>query len=372
MKKHILSLITVLGLITTLSVFADNKTDQIAKQVKELEARVNSLDDLSTTLAAEDKVNAWLTLSGYIEMSAGTISIEDDNDSDDAEATFMNVGIVEFVFDFDFSDQLSASIHVTSEADVDGPDFEPFENYSASLGPLFIEEAWLKWTFASVEGLSLRAGIMDYGPGLEATEAVDLYQYSTAVITGFLPAYAQGLQLAYETEKFSVTLSLVDSFGSTAGIGGTPAIDGNIDEFGFMISGSVKIGENGTLAAAFGTEESTFFDIWATYVMGQFEVAAEYVQWETEGDGPFDEQDWMGFILRGTWSINDKWSVTVRYDWAEDDENDIETNQFIISPAVTVSENLLILAEFGVLTEEDAAGDEIETTIFVIEAFLTF
>lgn len=391
--KGILALVASFVLVS--GVFADNKTDEIEKQVRELKAKVNSLEDLSTTLAAEDKVNPFLTVSGYIEMSIGQAEWEEDDEGDDADTTWMDVGIVEFVFDFDFSDNLSASIHIESAKDFpfrdDGFSDDPDDgdtDYSDSLSTPEIEEAWFKWNFSQVEGLSLKAGIQDSAVGLEASEAVDLYQWSNAqYYAGYnsghnnegqgIPTYVSGLTLAYETEQFYGSIGVYDGLGLKET--GDPIGDGNIDEFGFILKLGAKIGENGTIQFAYGQEDedeedggdnsTEFWNIWATYTIGQFEVAAEYLQMEEDDT----DEDMMGYILRGTWNINDKWSLTVRYDYIEQDDDDHNADTIIISPAYKVSDNLLILAEIGMRDGEQHNGsDDLEHDWFVIEAFLTF
>ena len=52
--------------------------------------------------------------------------------------------------------------------------------------------------------------------------------------------------------------------------------------------------------------------------------------------------------------------------------NDEEQEGFAISASVVVSENLLILAEFGKKEIELDGGGDIDEDWFVIEAFITF
>ena len=56
--------------------------------------------------AGEDKVNAFLTLSGYIEATAGHYEDKDDwfDDSDEPDETdWMSIDTVGFIFSFDFN-----------------------------------------------------------------------------------------------------------------------------------------------------------------------------------------------------------------------------------------------------------------------------
>lgn len=339
--------------------FANNKADQLDKQIRELKQQIEaiesrqSLDKLDVTQAAEGKVNEWLTLSGYIEQSFLSSEtddppfMEDDSDS-------MSVGIVDLDFSFDFGDGFTAFIDVTA----DGGDLD-----------MYVEQAWGNYEFGE-SGFSLKFGRQDVGIGLEANEAVDLYQFSVAFFNelGFMPSYAQGLTATYATEKFAVRAGVYDGLWGDANGGGA-------DDFGYQLGLNVKPIEGLEIDAAYahedeedGDEETDLFNIWLTYAIGEkFEVAAEYAFLELdEADVEYDH-----FILRGTYKINDKWSVTVRWDHLEDDD-DLDVDTFIISPAVQINEHLLILAELGIRDGDYNASYDLEQEWIALEAFITF
>jgi outer membrane murein-binding lipoprotein Lpp len=390
--KGILALVASVVLAT--SAFADNKADQMEKEIRELKAQVSalegqSIDRLDALGASEDKVNPWLHLHGYIEMSAGTYT-EDDGGTDE-EGTWMDVGEVEFVFDFDFSDNLSARILLKSYKDPEIGTGPEDNGYSASIndhGPE-IEEAWFKWSFSQVEGLSLKAGLQEINPGLEAAQSVNLYQFSRASLAetppvSMIPLYSQGLTLAFENEQFMVSLSILDGFDNNNFNDNSP--DGNIDEFAFLLRGVYTGVENLTVSVAYGMEDADeedsdtvsqeFFDLWATYTVGQFEIAGEFVMAERDFFGSVS-LDQMAFILRGTFNIIDKWGVGLRYDysvgvWEYIGLADRETDGISLTGSVAVSDNLSVLLEIGTRTSEFDGGGDVDEDWVVLEAFLTF
>ena len=104
-------IITLILICSALTVWADEASlekeiNKLKKQIESLNKQVDSIEDNQKQLKTTgDKVNQFLSLSGYIEFSAGKFKDTDDyydNDNSQGEVDWMAVETVELIFDFDF------------------------------------------------------------------------------------------------------------------------------------------------------------------------------------------------------------------------------------------------------------------------------
>ena len=379
--KYFTSLFTLLTAFAVTAIAQAGNLDKQELEIIELKQRINqleknqSLDELDYLNAGEGKINEWLTLSGYIEMSFLSSEFDDGTTTTDADS--MGVGIVDLDFSFDFSDNFKAFIDVT--ADDGGLD-------------LYVQEAWGQYFFYD-NVFSLRFGRQDVAIGLEASEAVNLYQFSNAAFYefGYMPNYTQGIMAIYERDKFTLRAGFFDGLWSTAGnaYGLFESIEGGANgsdvdtHMAIMLSATIKFNEGGTIQATYAYEEEEdathddeweLFSFWITQKIGEkFEIAAELSFFEEQENTT--DSEIMHALIRGTYQINDKWSVTLRYDRVEEDEvdatDDEKVDSFIISPAVKVNDHLSILFEAG-WRDGDGDFDDVEEEWYALEAFITF
>ena len=110
-RKKINRIITLILICSALTVWADEASlekeiNKLKKQIESLNKQVDSIEDNQKQLKTTgDKVNQFLSLSGYIEFSAGKFKDTDDyydNDNSQGEVDWMAVETVELIFDFDF------------------------------------------------------------------------------------------------------------------------------------------------------------------------------------------------------------------------------------------------------------------------------
>ena len=107
---------------------------------------------------------------------------------------------------------------------------------------------------------------------------------------------------------------------------------------------------------------SDIFNIHATYVLGQVTLSAEWNDFE-DGAG----KDGDGYLILGTYSLNDKTSIAVRYSEVDADGTASDLDKFTVSPTYSVTDNLRAGLEYSTGEYNDKDVD-----VFALEAILTF
>ena len=141
---------------------------------------------------AQIKLTDNLSLSGFLDMSAGTSIVEDE----DTEA---NASFDQFELDFHFAnDKVSARIDVDSTSTT--------SDASRLIG---LEQAHVSYAFS--DKLSITAGRFLSCIGFEAAEPTDMYQYSWSQGIPY-PGYQDGVAINFTlNDQVGIYASMVES-----------------------------------------------------------------------------------------------------------------------------------------------------------------
>lgn len=298
-----------------------------------------------------------LSVTGFIDMSYVTV----DPDEGSSETSS---GLDQFELDllYNFGDGLTAQVDLEYQDNGTGEEFD-------------LEQAFI--TYAVNDSLSFKAGRFLSYSGWETEEPTGLFQFSgTGYAKYFYGGYQQGASLLYKSSAIDIGFSVVNDIGDLEGEArgsDEPAL-----EFMFALHPT----EAWTAKAFYitdkleGTDETTdIINLWTSYAVGGFTLAAEYSTSENAGAavgiaGLGAEADGLLLMANYAW---DKFGLTFRYH-----ESEVETSggvtmeelsAFTIAPSFTVSDNLLLVVEYR--ADEDDLADS-SSDMFAIEALLTF
>jgi hypothetical protein len=297
---------------------------------------------------AQIAVGENLTISGFVDASYSDI---DDETAGATNKTAQALGVDQVEIDFDFSlEAVSASVQVQSTG-----------------GSLSLEQAYAS---LDVSGITLSGGKMLNLLGFEADEPTGMLQYSYAYSLGghgggYDPGsqYENGLRAATSQGDFSVAASVY------AGLYASDA-SSSTDEVAYEIAVAYSGIENLSLSLGYaednnvtsGTTMANVFNVHAGYALGQINVAAE---WNSFEDGAGNDGD--GYLIVGTYAINDKTGLTVRYSEVDADGTGSDLEKFTVSPNYAVTDNLSAVLEYST---GEYAGNDVD--VFAIEGLLTF
>lgn len=296
---------------------------------------------------AEIKVSDALSLSGFIDMSAGAVL-------PDGGASSMYAGLDQFELDFmyTFSEKLSA------QADLN---YEAWNGSAVSL-----EQAFL--TYAATESFALYAGKFLSSTGFEAAEPTGLYQYSyskTLVYGG----YQNGVAASYAV---SPMISLYGAFIGSVWSG----TDTDIKKPGYEAQISLMPIEGLTAKVAYAAEmdyaeddggdtgttvttDQSLVNAWVSYATGPVTVAAEFnylMDWGIADDTG------IGYLAMVNYALTDKLGVTGRYSAIKMDGGTLD-NEVTVSPGYAISDAWFALAEAKYELEAKAWNFAVESLI---------
>lgn len=287
--------------------------------------------------------------SGFIDMSFVNTDVDD---ADSTEKEF-NVDQVEVDFFFKGKDGISAQV-----------DIEFGENGTGNgEDETFVEQVFITKQFN--ESFSLTAGRFLSYTGWETEEPTGLYQFSG---TGYAPVfygfYQQGVSGQYKVNNaVSFTLSVVNDLFSDPIESDTTNLG---SEFGIHLSPLP-----GVTAKAFYLSETDrdAVNVWASYEVSGFTFAAEYNT--AEGTTGLDEES-DGYLLMANYASGD-YGITFRYHAYETEDAGGTTitdlSGITIAPSLTVGDNLLLVAEYRLDTDDIS---DVDTNTFALEALFTF
>ena len=324
----------------------NKQTNNIMKMKKELLASLTSAALFGSVANAEIPLTDDLSAYGYIDMALT------DADGDGTENSTSS-SVAEFELGFAFTpaeSKWSAVAEVSFDSNSDstttrgnGLDdtpgtaddtFSTETNSSAEFETVTI-------SYAASDELSFTAGnILSY-QGFETYDATGLYQFSYAGSTindgsGVLysAGYAVGACVDYVTEDYALGAWIGDS-------------DDAKQSFEFLAAFTAV--EDLTVKLIYADDPNyETVNMWASYNLGDFTFAAEYVDTEYE---PGEGTDLEAFVFLAYYSFG-KAGLTLRYTDAEYGNVDFE--KFTISPSYAFSDNVFGLLEFS--TEE--LGDQ--------------
>ena len=266
-------------------------------------------------------------------------------DVDSADGTEKSLGIDQFETDFLFE----GSNGVSAQVDI--------EYGGTSTTPeTFVEQAFITKSFDD-DKFSVKAGRFLSYTGWETEEPTGLFQYS---FVGYQPYfygwYQQGVSAQYDFGAVQLMGSVVNSaFDPT---------DYNSDaevELGIGISP----GDFTAKLFLIEEEEDTYTNLWASWKLGGFTLAAEYVDRDLDTGADGDGYLAMMNFAKGFFGF------TVRYAGYEiqDTIDPIETTSLTLSPSFKIGDKLLIVTEYR-MDEYDFGG--IDNNTAAVEALFMF
>ncbi len=297
---------------------------------------------------AQIAIGENLTVSGFVDASY----TDTDNTASGTDTKGLGVDQVEIDLAFSF-EGVSAEVHLQSSG----------------------SEVSLEQAFASVDvsGITVSAGRMLGLLGFEADEPTLLNQSSTAYDIGgsggsYAPRgssqYNDGIRGSTSQGDFGVSVSVYDNlYNGTAGTDSDVAIDGQITYSGIEnLSLSLGFADDQKVGTADTGAIANIFNIHATYVLGQVTLSAEWNDFE---DGAGNDGD--GYLVLGTYSVNDKTSIAVRYSEVDANGTSSDLEKFTVSPTYSVTDNLRARLEYST---GEYGGKDVD--VFELEALLTF
>ena len=308
---------------------------------------------------AQVKLTDNLSLSGFLDMSAGTSLVED-------ESTEANAAFDQFELDFHFAnDKVSARVDVDSTS--------TSSEVSRLIG---LEQAHVSYAFS--DKFSITAGRFLSCIGFEAAEPADMYQYSWSQGIPY-PGYQDGVAINFTlNDQVGIYASMVES------VWGNPMSSSlNLPSFEAQVALTpidkltTKIGFAGdVLSNGAGTEYlQSEVNAWAQFdVADNFFVAAEFDllgNWDAiakDGNLRPEGDSGMHFLGMANYGLTDKVAVTARFSGYKVGDGDLET-EVTLSPSYTFTDSWGGLVELR-QTLADADGNS--RTDIAIETIYTF
>ncbi len=308
---------------------------------------------------AQVKLTDNLSLSGFLDMSAGTSLVED-------ESTEANTAFDQFELDFHFAnDKVSARVDVDSTS--------TSSEVSRLIG---LEQAHVSYAFS--DKFSITAGRFLSCIGFEAAEPADMYQYSWSQGIPY-PGYQDGVAINFTlNDQVGIYASMVES------VWGNPMSSSlNLPSFEAQVALTpidkltTKIGFAGdVLSNGAGTEYlQSEVNAWAQFdVADNFFVAAEFDllgNWDAiakDGNLRPEGDSGMHFLGMANYGLTDKVAVTARFSGYKVGDGDLET-ELTLSPSYTFTDSWGGLVELR-QTLADADGNS--RTDIAIETIYTF
>ena len=308
---------------------------------------------------AQVKLTDNLSLSGFLDMSAGTSLVED-------ESTEANTAFDQFELDFHFAnDKVSARVDIDSTS--------TSSEVSRLIG---LEQAHVSYAFS--DKFSITAGRFLSCIGFEAAEPADMYQYSWSQGIPY-PGYQDGVAINFTlNDQVGIYASMVES------VWGNPMSSSlNLPSFEAQVALTpidkltTKIGFAGdVLSNGAGTEYlQSEVNAWAQFdVADNFFVAAEFDllgNWDAiakDGNLRPEGDSGMHFLGMANYGLTDKVAVTARFSGYKVGDGDLET-EVTLSPSYTFTDSWGGLVELR-QTLADADGNS--RTDIAIETIYTF
>jgi hypothetical protein len=114
-------------------------------------------------------------------------------------------------------------------------------------------------------------------------------------------------------------------------------------------------------------DDSNKYNFWTSYAVSNYTFALEYSMSDNADDSEAD-----GYLLMANYAA-DSFGFTVRYHaWSKDDaagNGMVDTSAITLAPSFAIGDNLLIVAEYRMDTDDLADAD---SNSFALEALFTF
>jgi hypothetical protein len=333
----------------------------------------------SSFSTAEIVVNDFLSFEGFVDMSYSHSEIDSDRNGLDGSDNSFAIDQVEisWLFDFDV---------VTAQIDLQ---YEDLPGDSTA-----VEQAFATYHFDN--GAAITAGRYASMLGFEAFEPTGLYQYSFAYTSGvydaaFMPGYAQGVKVTYETDNTFFGFSVQDSISdrNDDSLGGSDA-----SSWGLEVAGSISFDNGIAWFAGAGWEDGDnasgdsndtyVLNTYVTYETGAWLFAAELAYGEAEDGrvagildpsyvGP--EPEVLNALLMANYAYSDVASVTGRLSYAEvedDNGNEVEFLKYTIAHGYSFTDNLMLVTELSYTDLEEDNGADSDELAAAVELLFSF
>ena len=292
-----------------------------------------------------------LSVSGFIDMS-WTYADPDSGSSS------QSAGIDQFEIDFlyGFSDKLTAQVDLEYQDNGSGEEVD-------------IEQAFINYAIS--KEFSIKAGRFLSYSGWETEEPTGLFQFSgTGYAKYFYGGYQQGISGKYSADTYALALSVVNSLGDLEGEARDSENPGIEAMVAFMPTESITVKGFYMSDKLDGTDETTkMVNLWASYAQGPLTLAAEY---NTAENSAFAGSDADGYLVMANYAF-ETFGLTLRYHAYELEDGSGATVEdmsgITISPSFAVSDNLLMVFEYRMDTDDVSDSD---ANFMAIEALVTF
>jgi len=310
---------------------------------------------------AQIAIGENLTISGFVDASYISESVDvpaggvTDNDE-------MELNQVEVDFKFSY-DNLNAEVHLQSNG---------LGAATPGVDLIELEQAFISTDIGSI---TVSAGRMLNLLGFESDEPTGLYQATNAYssISGSLNdntrSYNDGIRGAYSQGDFAISASITDALGDSTGATTSTGL-GDADEVAFDVLLSYNGIENLAIALGYsdeGDNDEEIVNVYATYLLGQFTIAGEYI--DVDNTAVTGDQDQYLILLNYT--INDDLSITGRY--SEIDSNDTTENleKSTVALNYSISDNLSTVIEYS-SADVGAGATKRDEDVLELQGIFTF
>lgn len=314
-----------------------------------------SLGSMSVANAADDtSLSDKLSITGFIDMSYYSLDIDGGDSS-----TTSGLDQAEIDISYDFGNKLTAHVDIEYQNSSEGVD---------------LEQAYINYSFT--ESFSVKAGRFLSYSGFESEEPTGLYQYSgTGYAKYFYGYYQQGVSGMYSGDKFAVAVSLVNSLaGPQATDAESPAVETML---AFMPTDEITLKAFYSMDELATGEDTTVINTWASYAKGPLTLGVEFSMSEnTQASYNIagTDSEATGYLAMVNYAFTDKIGLTLRYNsWdveSADGTTVEESSGITISPSYAVNDNLLMVFEYRMDSNEGFAGTDANS--MAVEALVTF
>jgi len=302
----------------------------------------------ATTIGASNTALAEIELgevviSGYLDMSMSTTSVDDGEDSDNA-----GLDRAEVRFNSQLDDKVSIEAHVAGGAD---------EDYD-------LEQAHM--VYQATDQFSIKAGKYLSALGWEAFHAPDLFQWSVSTALVY-PAFFNGVSAKYKTDSFEVYGSLASGIWDST--------DTNSNEFGYEAAFKFTGVEGltlflGTASGAPGDTPATDYDqtlinFWASYAVGGLTLAAEFNDLSDWGGENIDGESWLVMM---NYAFDGGFGLTLRTS-AIDVDDGTDREKYTIAGSYAATDNVSLVLEFNTTTDNQTDSDTEQLALEMIVVF---
>ena len=297
---------------------------------------------------AQIAVGDNLTISGFVDASYS--QTEHDNAATEDKDKTLGVDEVEVDFDFSF-EGVSASVHLESKG-----------------GDVTLEQAYAS---VNVSGVTLSGGRMLNLLGFESDETTGLLQYSDAYDFGDASngidldrQYSDGIRAAVSQGDFSVAGSVFGSLYANVS---------DDEEVAYEIAATYTGIENLSISLGYADDNNSalagnnnvignVINLHASYTLGQITLHGEWNDFEDSAGNDGDS-----YLLTGTYSINDKTGLTVRYSEVDANGTGSDLEKFTIAPNYALTDNLNTRLEYST---GEFGGNDVD--VLAVEGILSF